>query len=88
MSHKIENQQKLIAKINKAAGQLNSAKNAIEDGENCYTALHRLAAVKGAINAIMNDVLNAHVEHHLFETENKKEEIEHLQSIIKSYFKA
>ena len=46
-------------------GQLEAVERALDSGSECDAILQQLAAIRGAANALMSQVLEGHVREHL-----------------------
>jgi len=65
MSHVITSSDELIARVRKIAGQVASVERALADGDPCATVLHRVAAVRGAVNGLVDEIIAAHLDTHV-----------------------
>ncbi len=57
--------QKLIARIRRIRGQVESVERSITADEQCADILMLLANIRGGINGLMAEVLEDHIRHHL-----------------------
>ena len=90
MAHTIANKEKLILRIKKIKGQLNSIEKALENENDCFKILQQISASRGAIQSLMSEVLDGHIKEHLgnhVSEEQREQEIENLSSLLKSYLK-
>ncbi len=91
MSHTIAGKKKLLSRVRRIKGQSLALETALEGELNCMAVLQQVAAIKGAVNGLMKEVLEAHLREHLgVEDMTKKErleEVEEVISILKSYLK-
>jgi FrmR/RcnR family transcriptional regulator, repressor of frmRAB operon len=92
MAHVIQNKEKLLARISRIRGQINGIEKALNEGRECGEVLLTLAACRGAMNALMAEILEGHVRLHLMQTDSKKdpstaEAAEELIEVIKRYLK-
>ncbi|MGH8315513.1 MAG: metal/formaldehyde-sensitive transcriptional repressor, partial [Steroidobacterales bacterium] len=46
-------------------GQVNALERALKEGRECSDVLQQIAAVRGAANGLMADVMEGHVREHL-----------------------
>lgn len=65
MSHTIKDQKKLLARVRRIKGQAEALERALENGGECSAILQQIAAVRGAVNGLMAQVLEGHVREHL-----------------------
>ena len=92
MAHVIQNKKKLLARISRIRGQINGIEKAQNEGRECGEVLLTLAACRGAMNALMAEILEGHVRLHLMQADSKKdvstaEAAEELIEVIKRYLK-
>ena len=92
MAHIIQNKNKLLARISRIRGQINGIEKALNEERECGEVLLTLAACRGAMNALMAEILEGHVRLHLMQTDSKNdaasaEAAEELIEVIKRYLK-
>ncbi len=87
MSHLNQNK-KILNRIRRIQGQTNALEQNILNSENsCIEVLQLVAAIKGAINGLMNELIELHLrEHVLGDTEKIKEkELNDFLALVKRY---
>lgn len=62
-THSHTETKKIINRLSRAIGHMESIKKMVEDGRDCTEVLIQIAAVKSAINNIGKLVLQDHIEH-------------------------
>ena len=84
MSHLNQNK-KILNRIRRIQGQTNALEQNILNSENsCIEVLQQVAAIKGAINGLMNELIELHLrEHVLGDTEEK--ELNEFLALVKRY---
>lgn len=89
MSHIQENRKKLVARVRRIGGQLASLERAIAGDEECSAVLQQLAAVRGAVNGLILQVMEGHLRSHVADAGNTKQQDELLPvlAVLKSYLK-
>lgn len=65
MSHIVSEKQKLIHRIRRLKGQMDAVERALEQEADCSKVMHTLSACRGAIDALMVEVLEDHVRYHM-----------------------
>ncbi len=65
MAHTTKDKKKLLDRIKRIRGQLNGVEVAIEADKDCGDVLLTLAACRGAMNALMAEIMEGHVRHHV-----------------------
>ena len=61
MPHSPEDKKKALARVRRIRGQLDALERALETGADCAPVLQQLAAVRGAVNGLMSEVLESHL---------------------------
>lgn len=91
MAHLSGDNKKLIARVRRIKGQLESVEKALHEGAECYSVLQTTAACRGAIDSLTRELILEHIEHHLIAPGTNKPEIQQasreVQNIIKSFLK-
>ncbi len=91
MSHLEKEKQKLIARIKRIRGQVESIERSLTTGDDCADILMLLANVRGGINSLMAEVLEDHIRLHM--TGSEKSEVpvtelaEDLIDLVRAYLK-
>src|SRR2546427_1852225 len=65
MAHTQRDKKKLLDRIRRIRGQVNAVEKAVEEERECSAVLQTLAACRGAINGLLAEIIEGHVEHHL-----------------------
>jgi len=85
MAHIVANKDKLLLRVKKIKGQLNSIEKALEDEKDCFKVLQQVSASRGAINSLMGEILDDHIKEHLgnhVSEKQREKEIENLSSLL------
>lgn len=64
MGH-LRSQPELVARVRRIVGQLSSVERALSEGQDCASVLQQTAAVRGAVNGLMDEILEAHLRAHV-----------------------
>ncbi|MBR2174796.1 MULTISPECIES: metal/formaldehyde-sensitive transcriptional repressor [Alphaproteobacteria] len=64
MGHLKDNSE-LIARVRRIAGQVTSVEKALVSDAPCATVLHRVAAVRGAVNGLLDEIIAQHLTAHV-----------------------
>jgi len=64
MAH-LNSQPELIARVRRIAGQLASVERALAEGPDCASVLQQVAAIRGAVNGLMDEILERHLREHV-----------------------
>ncbi len=91
MSHAIKNKKKLLARVRRIKGQTEALENALNQDADCNATLQQIAAIRGAVNGLMTEVLDGHIREHLGDDsltpKQRSEDIEQVISILRSYLR-
>lgn len=91
MSHIAHNKKALLARVRRIQGQAAALEKAIEAETECVAVLQQIAAVRGAVNGLMGEVLEGHLRDHVADGEmsakQRAAELEDVISVVRSYVK-
>jgi DNA-binding FrmR family transcriptional regulator len=91
MSHLEKEKQKLIARIKRIRGQVDSIERSLTTDDDCADVLMLLANVRGGINSLMAEVLEDHIRLHMLTNEKNTmpavELAEDLIGLVRAYLK-
>ncbi len=65
MSHTVREKAKLLARVRRIRGQVEALERALEAEKGCSEVLQQIAAIRGAMNGLMTEVLEEHVRTHI-----------------------
>jgi DNA-binding FrmR family transcriptional regulator len=78
---------KLLARVRRIRGQIEGIERAIEESTDCYAVLQQTAAVRGALNGLMFELIDGHVRHHVVGDVMNGRGAEELMEIVRSYLR-
>jgi DNA-binding FrmR family transcriptional regulator len=92
VSHTIREQKKLLARVRRIRGQVDSIERALSNEAGCEQVMHLIAGARGAMAGLMAEVVEDHVRSHLVDGEKhpgalKKEAAEQLLDVVRTYLK-
>jgi DNA-binding FrmR family transcriptional regulator len=91
MPNQVEDKKKILLRVRKIKGQTQAIEKALEDNVECGAILQQICSVRGAINGLMNEMLEVHLKDTLVSGETteqqRKEELAEIAKILKSYLK-
>ena len=61
MPHSPEEKKKVLARVRRIRGQCDALDRALEAGADCGPVLQQIAAIRGAVNGLMSEVMEAHL---------------------------
>jgi DNA-binding FrmR family transcriptional regulator len=71
MAHTTEEKKKLLMRVNRLQGQLESIRTAIEDEKDCASVLQQIAACRGAINSLLVEIVDGEIRYHVLSKNSK-----------------
>ncbi|CCO56769.1 Ni(II)/Co(II)-binding transcriptional repressor RcnR [Vibrio nigripulchritudo] len=90
MSHTTRDQKKLSNRVSKIQGQVNGLKKMLEDEHECQDVLQQIAAIRGAVNGLMREVIKGHLLEHVVLEEDitqRETDMEVVLKVLDSYIK-
>jgi DNA-binding FrmR family transcriptional regulator len=92
MTHAIHEKQKLLNRVRRLRGQVDAIERALDAEESCTQIMRLLTAARGAMNGMMAEVVEDHIQVHMMEANRKptRDEIEaagELVDVLRSYIK-
>ena len=91
MVHMVEKKGDLLARVKRIAGQVGAIERGLERDASCADILHLVAAVRGAVNGLLDEIVIDHLDDHvakpgLSDAERAKG-AEELMTVIRRYVK-
>jgi DNA-binding FrmR family transcriptional regulator len=65
MPHLTKDNQNLVARVRRIAGQVGAVERGLEGGVGCSEILQLVAAVRGAVNGLMDEIIADHLNEHV-----------------------
>ena len=94
MPHSPEEKKRAITRLRRIRGQVDALERAVEAGTDCAPILQQLAALRGAVNGLMAEILDGHLREEFTQVAtDPKIRKQHQQSIdeglalVRSYLK-
>ena len=92
MAHTIREKTKLLKRVRRIRGQVEAVERALEEEIGCADVLHLVAAVRGAINGLMAEVVEDHIRFHVVDPSRERdreraEGAQELIDVVHSYLK-
>ncbi|MCW8040643.1 MULTISPECIES: metal/formaldehyde-sensitive transcriptional repressor [Acinetobacter] len=87
MSH-LHQDKKILNRVKRLQGQLNAVEQSLQQPHaECIAVLQQAAAIKGAVNGLMNELIEAHLRHHVISTDAAVNEAElaEFMKLLKRY---
>lgn len=89
MPHHPEDRKKTLTRVRRIRGQCAAVEDALEQGADCGPILQQLAAVRGAINGLMSEVLEIHLREELDPATRTARgvDIDAVMSLVRTYLR-
>lgn len=92
MSHTIENKTRLLGRVRRIRGQLEAIERSLDAEKECADILHQIAAVRGAVQGLMGEVIESHIREHVAGSEaasqaDRNRGADELIDVVRTYLK-
>lgn len=91
MPHTPEEKKRVLSRVRRIRGQTDALQRALEAGDDCGAVLQQIAAIRGAVNGLMSEVLEAHVREEFGQaagsSAQRQARVAELAGLIRSYLK-
>lgn len=91
MPHTIKNKKQLLTRVRRIKGQAEALERALESEADCSAVLQQVAAIRGAVNGLMAEVLEGHLREHLSAGDvplaQRQADLEQVVRTLRSYLK-
>jgi DNA-binding FrmR family transcriptional regulator len=91
MPHSPEEKRKVLARIRRMRGQCEALERALEAGADCAPVLQQIAAIRGAVNGLMSEVLESHLREQFGQAAadpaDRQARVTEMTGLIRSYLK-
>ena len=91
MAHSVTDKKKLAGRVRRIAGQLSAIERAIEGEAGCSEILQQVAAARGAMGGLLEELIEDHLRHHVahpdLSAEERRSGADELMAIIRRYSK-
>ena len=91
MPHTIKNKKQLLTRVRRIQGQAQALERALEQETDCSAVLQQIAAIRGAVNGLMAEVLEGHIREHLgsedIPAQQRRDDVEQVVTTLRSYLR-
>ncbi len=91
MPHTIKGKKQLLTRVRRIKGQTGALEKALEQETDCSAVLQQIAAIRGAVNGLMSEVLEGHLREHLgaddIPPQQRSEDLDQVIAVLNSYLK-
>ena len=91
MPHTLKGKKQLLTRVRRIKGQAEALEKALEQEADCSAVLQQIAAIRGAVNGLMAEVLEGHLREHLgaddISPQQRHEDLDQVVAVLRSYLK-
>ncbi|MFN3703819.1 formaldehyde-responsive transcriptional repressor FrmR [Thermomonas sp.] len=94
MPHSPEDKKRAITRLRRIRGQVDALERAVEAGSECAPILQQLAALRGAVNGLMAEILDSHLREEFTQLatdprirRQHQQSIDDVIALVRSYLK-
>ncbi|HEY9280640.1 MAG TPA: metal/formaldehyde-sensitive transcriptional repressor [Eoetvoesiella sp.] len=91
MAHIARDKKPLLTRIRRIKGQAEALEKAVAEEADCVAVLQQIAAIRGAVNGLMTQVLEGHIREHLgadgVPLQQRQQDVEQIVQTLRSYLK-
>jgi FrmR/RcnR family transcriptional regulator, repressor of frmRAB operon len=92
MAHTVEEKKKLLNRVRRIMGQVAAIEKGLDQGAECSEVLHNISACRGAMDALMAEVIECHIRYHILgedgsATDEQTRAADDLVSALRAYLK-
>lgn len=91
MPHSPEEKKRVLTRVRRIRGQAEALERALEEGVECAAVLQQIAAIRGAVNGLMSEVMEAHIREEFGQPPASEAEraarVREMSLLVRSYLK-
>ena len=92
MAHTLEEKKRLLNRVRRITGQVAAIEKALDNDSECSDVLHHISVCRGAMDALMAEVIEGHIRFHVLPgdgraTEEQKHAADDLVNALRTYLK-
>jgi DNA-binding FrmR family transcriptional regulator len=92
MAHTQEEKKKLLNRVRRIRGQVEAVERALQQEAECSDVLHNISACRGAMDALMAEVIEGHIRYHVLDpqspaTDEQMQAADDLIHALRAYLK-
>lgn len=91
MPHSAAEKKRALARVRRVRGQCDALERALIADTDCAAVLQQIAAIRGAVNGLMSEVMQAHIREEFgpatVSVAQRARRVEELASLVRSYLK-
>jgi len=92
VAHTIHEKANMLSRVRRIRGQVEALERALEEEKGCAAVLQQIAAVRGAMNGLMAEVVESHIETRIVDPAirtqaERRAGADELIDVVRSYIK-
>lgn len=92
MAHTVEEKKRLLNRVRRIMGQVAAIEKALDQESDCSDVLHNISACRGAMDALMAEVIEGHIRFHVLDpntaqTDEQAQAADDLIQALRTYLK-
>ena len=91
MPHSPHEKKRVLTRVRRIRGQAEALERALQAGVDCGAVLQQIAAIRGAVNGLMSEVMEAHIREEFGQPaasdQQRKARVEEMTGLVRSYLK-
>ena len=92
MAHTVEEKKRLLNRVRRIKGQVGAIEKVLDQEGECSEVLHNIAACRGAMDALMAEVIEGHIRFHILAsggnaTDEQERAADDLVTALRAYLK-
>ena len=91
MPHSEKDKKRILTRVRRIRGQAEALERALEKGDSCIEILQQIAAVRGAANGLMGEMMAIHLKDELVSGDTTEQQralrMAEVDNLIRSYLK-
>jgi DNA-binding FrmR family transcriptional regulator len=89
MPHSPAEKKKALARVRRIRGQVEALERALDQGADCGPVLQQLAAIRGATNALMAEVLESHLREEFAPGDDPRraQRVDEMTQLVRTYLR-
>ena len=91
MPHTAHEKKRVLTRLRRIRGQTEALERALEGGADCGAVLQQIAAIRGAVNGLMSEVMEAHIREEFGQPattdRQRAARVREMTALVRSYLK-
>jgi DNA-binding FrmR family transcriptional regulator len=92
MAHTLEEKKRLLNRVRRIMGQVAAIQKGLDQEAECSDVLHNISACRGAMDALMAEVIEGHIRFHILGangavTDEQRQAADDLVTALRAYLK-